>query len=718
MALSRAVYTADGVNKQFDITFDYLTADHVQVTVYDADGLSNPIPVAFSFISPTRVQLNDAPLAGKKVRVWRDVPVDSPYVDFVDGAELTERNLDNNSIAVLQVAQRAIDDSEDAVSAASQMAQSAVAAAANAAAAASSAQAAQTYESAAANHMESAWDAAAAAGTSASAAAGSVGALAASSASSLFGHIASGTGAVATTVQKKLREVVSVKDFGAKGDGIADDTAAIQAAIDYIRANIATVNAVLKRAITLHFPDGTYRITSTLNMSAIRAHSWEISGFGAALLGETNGTPVVDMIWSRYFMWSGLSIVGSTTNTPNFGIIIGRPFTGANSDSGEYQFDHCTFYGSFTRACLYTLAPEVVQYNHVRFWNRHSSFDSYCLIVDTNNNENITSAFQSITYPVNTSQSCNENTFLTCDFRKDISGDCILYRGRGVARHNYINSYAATMDGSAVVLKEAVSYNLLQLDMHVETTGAKRILLIDNETSIANIGIKGLRVRDHQPQCSESLIDVTGTTRTVLFDDVEIDCGTPASAIPVFGATAGASSKLLVAGKITWRSPLQCSLANCHFVGDLFVPETTALITHTSGSYRVLTRPDSANGRTVKHKGTQRFIGTATGLLGNEADANYLDVAGGMPGSTPIIQAGGVSTDVGVVVRAKGSGAVDLQSGDGTNKVRVNNTGVGFQGTNPIAKPPITGSRGGNAALASLLTQLANYGLITDSTTA
>ena len=42
----------------------------------------------------------------------------------------------------------------------------------------------------------------------------------------------------------------------------------------------------------------------------------------------------------------------------------------------------------------------------------------------------------------------------------------------------------------------------------------------------------------------------------------------------------------------------------------------------------------------------------------------------------------------------------------------------GFNGTAPIAKPTVSGSRGGNAALASLLTALANYGLITDSSTA
>jgi hypothetical protein len=39
----------------------------------------------------------------------------------------------------------------------------------------------------------------------------------------------------------------------------------------------------------------------------------------------------------------------------------------------------------------------------------------------------------------------------------------------------------------------------------------------------------------------------------------------------------------------------------------------------------------------------------------------------------------------------------------------------GFNGTAPIAKPTVSGSKGANAALASLLTALAAYGLVTDS---
>jgi hypothetical protein len=43
-------------------------------------------------------------------------------------------------------------------------------------------------------------------------------------------YVPSGTNAIATNVQAKLRESVSVKDFGAVGDGVADDTAAFVAA--------------------------------------------------------------------------------------------------------------------------------------------------------------------------------------------------------------------------------------------------------------------------------------------------------------------------------------------------------------------------------------------------------------------------------------------------------------------------------------------------------
>lgn len=68
-------------------------------------------------------------------------------------------------------------------------------------------------------------------------------------------HTQAIAGAVATTVKAKLSEHVSVKDFGAVGDGVTDDTAAIQAAIS-------------SGAKTIHIPAGTYLYTPPLAINA------------------------------------------------------------------------------------------------------------------------------------------------------------------------------------------------------------------------------------------------------------------------------------------------------------------------------------------------------------------------------------------------------------------------------------------------------------------
>jgi hypothetical protein len=139
-------------------------------------------------------------------------------------------------------------------------------------------------------------------------------ALAAASGSTLVGFLQSGTGAVTRTAQNKLRESVSVLDFGAVGDGVADDTAAIQAAVD------------ASKNLTVYFPPGQYRITSTIDMvkdstaanarpagfrGAGRGDPRVLGNKGTLLLWAGGASPMINMGGSRIvfedFMVDGIS---------------------------------------------------------------------------------------------------------------------------------------------------------------------------------------------------------------------------------------------------------------------------------------------------------------------------------------------------------------------------------------------------------------------------
>lgn len=153
----------------------------------------------------------------------------------------------------------------------------------------------------------------------------------------------SGIGAVVRSANSKMAEQFSVKDFGATGNGVTDDTAAIQAAVTALSAAGGGF---------LRFPSGTYKITSTVT---IASNQMRLSG---DIFGETT-ILFMPSVGSPCFLFSngagsvidcGLTEMSFTsTNTTTFKamvrVIDGRQFTAQRIQSTDGNWTGNNSYG-------------------------------------------------------------------------------------------------------------------------------------------------------------------------------------------------------------------------------------------------------------------------------------------------------------------------------------------------------------------------------------
>lgn len=122
---------------------------------------------------------------------------------------------------------------------------------------------------------------------------GNVQDLAGNDGSDWIGFEASGANAVARSAQEKMRDVVSVKDFGATGDGSTDDSNAIIAAQTSLGANGGM----------LYFPAGTYMVGKTIPFKT-----------GVHYLGESAKSSIVKATAAS---WDNIFGEGYPTTNPS-----------------------------------------------------------------------------------------------------------------------------------------------------------------------------------------------------------------------------------------------------------------------------------------------------------------------------------------------------------------------------------------------------------------
>ena len=142
---------------------------------------------------------------------------------------------------------------------------------------------------------------------------------------------------------------VSIKKFGAIGDGIADDTAAIQAALTYAVAN----------NVPIFFQHGKYKITGNITVNFPSYTSvLIITGAGSSVskIISPNGCGIIINFIGPYnsIQVSGLTVLGGLTNTGTAFLIAQTGSVGNPCDCATSLFYDVTIAGTSTNTFFQT----------------------------------------------------------------------------------------------------------------------------------------------------------------------------------------------------------------------------------------------------------------------------------------------------------------------------------------------------------------------------
>lgn len=131
-----------------------------------------------------------------------------------------------------------------------------------------------------------------------------------------------------------LAQPINVKDFGAKGDGQTDDTAAIQAAIKAVGGISQPYpgTAYYCEMRELLFPPGQYRLTDTLQIGNGR-----LRGDGAVIEQTDPAKDIFETGYAWRLDLSGFTFLGGRNQ-----LVLHNP----NLDTGQIHLEKCRFYGA------------------------------------------------------------------------------------------------------------------------------------------------------------------------------------------------------------------------------------------------------------------------------------------------------------------------------------------------------------------------------------
>ena len=504
----------------------------------------------------------------------------------------------------------------------------------------------------------------------------------------------------------RAAEVVNVKDFGAKGDGVTDDTAAVTAAAAAVAANGGGV---------LYFPAGRYLMSGAVYL----ASNTTARGDGPASI----------MLGSANWVFNG--------NFPN----------------GQYCFlTNVNAAGSYASSTLtdHDIVVEDLQFDYGAFGPVHTPDGS--------------------THQVRFVYASNV-TVRNCTFQVRGQGDAVAMLGTYNSMITDCTAYGfsnCAWDHWNSPTKGRV------ISCYAETTTSAQMVNWNPDGGVTWVAQDFLMSNCEFHATSGSAVPLQleplqlgpGSTPGVVSDVLVTGCLFRNACI----VTRGATSNVVISGNI-FASPqggggviaiypqFGGNPANVAIIGNVIVNPTTT--PGNEGVINVQTSSAVIAGNAIlgttftdyslytvgyapvvsgNYFGSPGVNSSASKIQNHPVNGLTLDAgitfgAAGLASAETdlslgvILFDGGAGNQMGLSASWPGSGNSHLQFVTGINsdhthmingstRFVITPAGFGFNGAAAVAQPTVTGSRGGNAALASLISALAAYGLITDSSTA
>lgn len=333
---------------------------------------------------------------------------------------------------------------------------------------------------------------------------------------------------ITQSLQSWLDQFATVKDFGAVGDGIADDTAAINRALFQLFCR--ETNPQIRRS--LFFPAGVYKVSETIIVPPF-----------ATLYGEGANNSVIQMTAGddsalrAYVARTGDSLQQTGVNIGNNGALVPQYVTISNmgfssldaevdiflvEDASNCRFQNVGFFGPLGTGDLNTDADNTAG---VRFASTSSLVTTQIVFDDC--------LFQGTTYGANTDDQISAVSFTNSRFN-------VLYKGLVLGEGTVTNGGATGVRAVGNMFDNIYAQGIVFGDVQLNASGHNIFYDVGNhfngvinpETSIIeiqsdnNVSISDMFERADVYATVHPRIEIAGTTSIAMTNSKQLAMGT------------------------------------------------------------------------------------------------------------------------------------------------------------------------------------------------